>query len=378
MKKVVKFSLSLILISLFGSIGCAPRDSQIPQIRVSIQNSLPIERKENPIILTIDQLRKIAPDFSFDAYMILPDAPPENQRERPQPIACQADDLDYDGQKDQLTFLIDLAPSEAKTVSIRYVPKSAKDQMPVMFGFEKRTRAGIFPKFAIHRVIAALESETIRCFLHENGEISIGAKKWKMLNLSEIAENSCGGFRVTDDRSEPIEISGKFDFVQVISDGPIRSIVRRTIPDLQVGDRKITIVSTVSVFAGDRSFLHELEINGETKNLSIQTEIPNFDPLNDLTKNYLASWTAKSGSQNGFAIFYPKNQIDQISDSQISLRLDQEKVSWRAIAVSDQGDNAVKSKSDFERILQLIATELQSPTIVQLSSDRDQNPKTEK
>ena len=92
----------------------------------------------------------------------------QNPRQQEKPIHTQVDDTDYDGTRDQLVFLIDLASTGTKTVFIRYVSEKAEDQMPLTFGFTKQTRAGIFPHL---KALAAIDSEFNIYLLEANGSI---------------------------------------------------------------------------------------------------------------------------------------------------------------------------------------------------------------
>ena len=100
-RTVLTGCLSLILISLLMLAACTmPGSNQkVSKIRLSIQNVLPIPRKNVPIVLTRDQLRNVDPAFSFKAYSVV-----TGQAPREVMIQAQADDLDYDGERDQLCF----------------------------------------------------------------------------------------------------------------------------------------------------------------------------------------------------------------------------------------------------------------------------------
>ena len=113
-------------------------NQKISKIRLSIQNTLPIQRKKVPIVLTGTQLRKVNPDFTFKAYSVVTGKAPREVM-----IPAQADDLDYDGERDQLCFLLDLEPEETKEVSILYDPNV---KATLTLDINKQTRAAIFPR----------------------------------------------------------------------------------------------------------------------------------------------------------------------------------------------------------------------------------------
>ena len=89
-RPVSTICLSLILVSLLMFSACTlPGGNQkISKIRLSIQNTLPIQRKKVPIVLTGVQLRKVNPDFTFKAYSVVTGTAPREVM-----IPAQADDL---------------------------------------------------------------------------------------------------------------------------------------------------------------------------------------------------------------------------------------------------------------------------------------------
>ena len=160
--------LSLTLGSLLMLSACTmPGGNQkISKIRLSIQNTLPIPRKNIPIVLTRAQLRNVNPDFSFKAYSVVTGKAPQEVM-----IPAQADDLDYDGQGDQLCFLLSLEEGETKEVSILYDPTV---KATLTLDINKQTRAAIFPEL---NAVAAMESNLIAYLLKSNGAFTAYGKK---------------------------------------------------------------------------------------------------------------------------------------------------------------------------------------------------------
>ena len=167
-RPVSTICLSLILVSLLMFSACTlPGGNQkISKIRLSIQNTLPIQRKKVPIVLTGVQLRKVNPDFTFKAYSVVTGTAPREVM-----IPAQADDLDYDGERDQLCFLLDLEPEETKEVSILYDPNV---KATLTLDINKQTRAAIFPEL---NAVAAMESNLIAYLLKPNGAVIAYGKK---------------------------------------------------------------------------------------------------------------------------------------------------------------------------------------------------------
>ena len=172
------FYLSLILGMLLILNACTmPGGNQkISKIRLSIQNTLPIQRKKVPIVLTGAQLRKVNPDFTFKAYSVVTGKAPREVM-----IPAQADDLDYDGERDQLCFLLDLEPEETKEISILYDPNV---KATLTLDINKQTRAAIFPELD---VVAAMESNLIAYLLKPNGAfIAYGKRRAELFSVDTM------------------------------------------------------------------------------------------------------------------------------------------------------------------------------------------------
>ena len=151
-------------------------NQKISKIRLSIQNTLPIKRKNVPIVLTGTELRNVSPDFSFKAYSVV-----TGQAPREVMIPAQADDLDYDGELDQLCFLLNLADGETKEVSILYDPSV---RATLTLDINKQTRAAIFPEL---NAVAAMESNLITYLLKPDGAfIAYGKKRMKRFSLNTM------------------------------------------------------------------------------------------------------------------------------------------------------------------------------------------------
>lgn len=151
---------------MLGACTMPGSNQKISKIRLSIQNTLPLPRKKVPIVLTGAQLRKVNPDFTFKAYSVVTGKAPREVM-----VPAQADDLDYDGERDQLCFLLDLEPEETKEVSILYDPNV---KATLILDINKQTRAAIFPELS---VVAAMESNLIAYLLKPNGAIIAYGKK---------------------------------------------------------------------------------------------------------------------------------------------------------------------------------------------------------
>ena len=386
----------LLGILVWNLPGCnfSGLDRTPPQIKLTIQNTLPINRLNVPIVLTLEELRSVASDFSFDIYLV-------NPSQRGPEIHSQTDDTNYDGQKDELIFLVDLAPRETKEVSILYEPRSgANYRTPLTLEFPKRTRSGIFPEFD---GFAALESELIAYVLHDNGSTQAYGKREKLLfkiephfqseleyrnsvspELRRLFENNgfglsqnitvevqspeniwliadqrskqtysvrkeenqlyvykakelsidgfigqtagtsddetdimtpltsshgligCGGFALWDKiNQELIAPTNVDDYVRVLSDGPVRSVVQRIIPNFPLNTGTIRLTSTTMIYAGHQWAERHIEAPGVTSRYCIATGVP--------TDGYSLGKNANEGwlwTRNQPALTTPPTKLD--------------------------------------------------------------------
>ena len=389
----------LVTFSFLIIIGCIPKgNQQVPQIKLTIRNTLPIDRKNVPVIISIDQFKQVAPDFSFRAFMVIEEnTDPQNPRQNDEPIHAQVDDTDYDGERDQLVFLIDLATTEAKTVFVRYVSETAENQMPLTFGFTKQTRAGIFPHL---NALAAIESELNVYLLKANGAISVFAKKTEKLELNRLGQGEdnnkqpntielkrtedligYGGFvlrmRNNDKQYVPHpKDSSPYQHIRVIMDGPVRSTIERIIPSCTVGDKEIELTETLSIYGKSRFVEHRIKIQGSLEGVLIETGIPKSKDNQvqvDDKKGLIQSWQdailGQSGEgQIGVGLVYPTPPILVDKDSsRILLKPDKNgEVTWYVVGVCDKGDLGFKTEEDFKQFLGLKAVELHTPPVIQL------------
>ena len=466
-----------ILVLIFGLIGCAPpgsRNRKIPQIKLTVQNTLPIQRRDVPVIISLNELREIAPDFSFDAYLVVSGQPPAE-------IPSQADDLNYDGQPDELVFLADLEPQETKVFTVRYTPDNP---MALMLGFHKRTRAGIFPELG---GIAALESELAAFRLLQNGAIQPYGKETELLlsvetrfqgdlsyrksispelqrefdrNNIPIGRNNVveilkpysswvirsqdnqyrylvrkheedlkiykgeelsidrlvnqtnaqsdggnagmipltsekdlvggGGFALWDQGARKLIFpTDAVDYVRVLADGPIRSVIQRIIPNWRLGSETIRLTSTVMVYGGNRWIEHHIIARGLTSNHWIASGVPALASRvgKDGANGWLWTWgdtpTASVTRKCGMGVIFPSDQYQRFEDlpsresgldSIVALLRPNENGFLRYYAFSLWGDavDGLGTKAEFEEYVQITATALNAPPVLKLSSDESE------
>ena len=444
------FWVMLGFLVMLGSCTVPGGNQKISKIRLSVQNPLPIHRQNVPIVLTGEYLRKVNSDFSFKAYSVVVGKAPQERM-----LSSQADDLDYDGERDQLSFLLDLEPEETKEISILY---DATVEAALTLELNKQTRAGIFPEL---NAVAAMESNLIAYVLKPDGGIVAYGKKraelfsidsvfqyeldsgqplspdfrlhfqshnitlgqqvevkvekpgqqWvlsdlgnqgtyfirkseEQLNFSKsigLALNAltndegpmvaltpgdgligCGGFALWDKANSaliPLPMEG--DYVRILANGAIRSVVQRIFPNLQLDGETVRFTSTTFIY-GDSPWIEQhIYVKDLPANYAIVTGIPKLGGTSDANEEqgWLWSWgTDPMGlAPLGVALIYSATEENKLIDTRLgglSLRLTPDaegRLSYRAFAIWGGGIDGIDTEVEFAQHVQLTATAMKTP-----------------
>lgn len=408
----------LLLLWIVGCNFPGGQNRDIPQIQLTIQNTLPVKRVNVPIVLSLAELKQVASDFSFDAYLVVSGHPPAEIE-----IPSQADDTNYDGQKDELVFLVDLEPQETKGVTIRYAPDN---QVSITLGFTRRTRAGIFPEL---EGFAALESERVAYLLQPNGSIDIYGKKKKGLFLDQFVrqlttpsdseeENltplftteemgSRSGFGLWDTEAQTlISPENQRDYVRILADGPVRSIVQRIIPSWVLSsDREVSFISTFSIYAGQQWGEHRVKARGLEDRYRIAIRLPNrrITSVSNEKDGWIWSWETVADHEMGFGVTYPVDGFETFVDSEagntlLLMKLDQYDEVFYRFASALKGEEPeiatreaeevtratqetekpeIVTQEAFEQYVQATATEIRTPPIIRFTPQESQEQEEE-
>ena len=408
--------IGLLLLWIVGCNFPGGQNRDIPQIQLTIQNTLPVKRVNVPIVLSIAELKEVASDFSFDAYLVVSGHPPAEIE-----IPSQADDTNYDGQRDELVFFVDLEPQETKGVTIRYAPDN---QVSITLGFTRRTRAGVFPEL---EGFAALESEGVAYLLHPNGSIHTHGKKTEGLFLDQFVRQfttpsdskeeiltplfttkemgSRSGFGLWDtDTQTLISPENQKDYVRILADGPLRSIVQRIIPNWVLSsDREISFTSTFSIYAGHQWGEHRVKVQGLEDRYRIAIRLPNrrITSVSNEKDGWIWSWETEPNHEMGFGVIYPVDRFETFLDSKagntlLLMRPDRyDEVFYRFAStlggeevetttketggveivkqeVQEKEGVEIATQEAFEQYIQATATEIRTPPVIRLTSQESQ------
>ncbi len=456
----LKYGLLLILAFLLFLSSCTlpGGNQQTNRIRFSIQNTLRIDRKNVPIVLTLEQLQQVRADFSLNAYSVVTGKSPREAM-----IPAQADDMNYDGVRDHLVFLLDLDKEETKEISILFDPNV---KATFTLDVNKLTRAGIFPEL---NVIAAVESDLSAYLLKPGGAVvAYGKRRHALFSVDSMFQNEldfggqlspefrlhfdsneitltqnpqalviesennenrwiirdlenqanyfirkngdklnlfksiglslndlldfekttmvkltseedligCGGIALWHkEKRELIPLPNEGDYVRILANGAIRSIVERILPKLNIDGETFQFTSTTIIYGGNPWIDQHINIDRELpSDYAIVSGIPIIGEASgvDEDQNLLWSWGTDPGDGYalGVALIYPQGQDGSLIDTdsnRMSIILnpnDEGHIRYRSISIWDGGVDGIETESKFEQHLQRMTTTLDNPPII--------------
>ena len=373
-------SLFLIISIIFSSC-MMPSRRKIPEFRVVITNPLPVARINLPIAMKVEDIRKVAPDFTFKAFLV---SPLEGGRDLP----SQAEDTDGDGKLDTLVFLIDLEPEARREVAVRSEPKAP---MRLTLGYEKRTFGGVFPE--LEGMAWESEKTVYLMRIDFRSTILFAPKSREGLVLKDylgaLLSNGeakvklnwikCGGFGIWNGQKvhEPFNPASSPEdsvrtFTRVISDGAVRSSVQIVYDNWLVGGKRIRVSSTLSISAGRYYTLNALKIDGGN-GLKIAALIPKMGTVvRDKADGLLMAWDEES--RTGAAVIFPAEAFVEFLDSPSIIPRDGSENVAVVLAPDVNGDlsyyligrEGLNSFDEFESTVKLMAKSIASPPEVKI------------
>jgi hypothetical protein len=380
---VVK-KLGFLLLFVVTATSCWSAE-KIKSIRVAVENPSSAARPAADVVVSIPDLRNVAPDFAAGAVRVICTASADSKETTELP--SQVDDLDGDGKADELAFQIDLAPHQTRVVTIQYgVPESI---LRIRQDYRDRTYALFSAKYEG----LGWESENIafRVYFDPRNAIDIYGKRRQSLQLRLYAtpeypyhEESPEGrdiFRV----GEAIGIGAVAAWVdgkvvkaaevkertwRIVSTGPVRAIVEVGYGGWKLGDKTISVRSRIIMWAGEHGFYHTISVDPQASasfvtGLPVRQEIPPVKsiPAEKGSATWLATWgeevlapgaTATKmvpGENLGLAILTANPQAEFAADQANNLlRFAPQNgdVTWYAMAAWDQENKTEKKSSIFK------------------------------
>ncbi|HTB14305.1 MAG TPA: DUF4861 family protein [Bryobacteraceae bacterium] len=359
---------------MLGALAFA--EPRIKVIKVAITNPSGVQRTAEDIVVSVAELRRIAPDFkpaavivtTSDASTLAEDARIIQTVELP----SQADDLDGDNKADEIAFQIDLKPRQTRIVTIAYGEQFTIARLRGVYA--KRAHA----KFTTKYEGLGWESDLTawRIYFDKRNAIDLFGKKRPGLYLEMFgtadwdyhAESPLGRdiYDVGDGLglgSIGAYVNGKAEKVaevaerkwRVLSDGPVRSIAELEYKGWKVGGKSIDLVSRITTWAGEYGFEHSIRaVNAD--GITFVTGLPAKDGVNaagassDAAVQVISTWghqVVAPGAKKkimvpdqdlGLALFVPREQSGEAFTDGLDhlIKLKSASAHWYIAAVWDQ------------------------------------------
>jgi len=257
--------------------------SHIKVLKLSITNPTEQRRLHENIVVSVAELKRIAPDFkagdvivtTSDAATLAEDAHTLQTIELP----SQADDLDGDNNYDELAFQIELKPKQTRIVTIAYGDQATIQRL--RSDYPKRTAA----KFTMKFDGLAWESEVTawRIYFDKRNAIDFYGKRRPGLYLEMFGapeyvyhwESPLGRdiYRIGDAigigavaalvGGNVVKVSDVAERKwRIVSAGPVRVIVELSYKGWKVAGREVNLTSRMTQWAGKHGFEHRITAEG--------------------------------------------------------------------------------------------------------------------
>jgi unsaturated chondroitin disaccharide hydrolase len=255
-------------------------EPHLKSIKVAVTNPTDENRPAENIVLSIPDLKKIAPDFypgsqivtASDATTVAEDATVLHPTELP----SQVDDLDGDSKPDELAFQIDLKPHQTRIVTITW---GAADRIFRLRGDYERQTNAIFSK-KIDGVGWESKRDAFRLYFDKRNAIDLYGKPRPSLQLDRYAtpgyiyhNNSPDGrdiYLVGDALGIGAPaglVNGAAEHVaevddrswRIVSTGPVRAIIELNYKGWKIAGKTVDLQDRITQWAGERGFLQSIQ-----------------------------------------------------------------------------------------------------------------------
>jgi unsaturated chondroitin disaccharide hydrolase len=422
----------LCLLTCLLLLLCVPTQASphLLNIKLAVTNPSAEERRAEPIVVPISELRKIAPDLRAGALIVTVthtnDLHQDAATLQAQEIPSQVDDLNNDGKASELAFQLDLRPHETCIVTITYGEPGRI--FKIRGDYPAQTDA-LFAK-KIEGLGWESDKNAWRIYFDPRNAIDLYGKRRSLLMLKRFATAEYDYHAESADGRDIYKVGdalgigavgawrdGKLVRVsdvharnyRVISTGPVRAIVELTYDGWNAGGRPVALRTRITQWAGDRGFYQTITADAPDVTfataLPLKTNVPVFHSAKGRT--WLASWGEQvlmpgatatepvSGTNLGLGVVMitpaAANAVDDPGNHLLTFSTQNGIASWYTLAAWDQegsndhfsvGNNQemqeraslitphsdIRSQDQFVQTMQQIADALGAPAQVKFLS----------
>ncbi|MDZ7292279.1 MAG: DUF4861 domain-containing protein [candidate division KSB1 bacterium] len=413
------------LIVAASLLGCSAKDENVATLEKTypefvtlfVKNPTNLVRQDAAVVLEMAKIKAKSPDFNDKAFVILAGG---------KEFASQANDLDGDGNTDQIICIVDFAPNETKRLALRYAksgeqsrqyPKRTQAELSHKVGgkfVNRKYEGGTFQNVQYLRVPPehtdhsfyiryegpGWESDKVgyRFYLDWRNAIDIFGKKTPAMVLQNVGLDGFDSYHAMADWGMDILKVGESlgigslamwhegkarrvsqtDSVTcaIVANGAVYSQIQTKYFGWKVGAGSYDVVSDLSITAGSRLTKHAIEISGNPENLCTGiVKLENsklLSPPETITGwTYLATYGQQSLANDnlGMAVLYRKNDLIEVSEDQYShvvvLKPESGQLIYYFLAAWEEEPGGIKTAEEFETYLNQTIAELNSPVVIE-------------
>ncbi|MCU0644396.1 MAG: DUF4861 domain-containing protein [bacterium] len=419
------YFLTILSFLFIFSIGCAPDIDQkiineYPEFLIlTAKNETNLLRSDEAIVLDVLQLKTKAVDFNPNAFVIF---------SKGIELASQANDLNRDGNPDQIVAIMDFKPGETKTLNLRYATSGVKPreytkrtqaELSIKVGgkfVDRKYEGGTFqnvqflrvpPEHTDHSLYIRYEgpgweSDKVgyRFYLDWRNATDIYGKKVPDMVLQNVGQDGFDSYHEMSDWGADILKVGeslgigsiatwhenkanrvaKTDSVTcaIVANGIVYSQIKTIYHGWQAGASKVNLTSDLSITAGSRLTRTDLTIEGELENICTglakheNTVYLEKQPEAPTGWGYIALWGNQSlageDDELGMAVLYQDSQFIQLAEDDLNhvviLKPENSKVSYYFLAAWVQEPDGIKTRDAFIDYLNKTVQQLNHPILV--------------
>lgn len=411
------FTIVVAAISLCtGGCGRETQREHPKSVTFRVHNPIAVHRIDEALILDLADIRRKAPDFGPKACLALWEG---------KEVPSQANDLNGDGEADQLVVLLDIPPKSTKEIVLKYSPGQITQR-----SYTRRTHAELSVKTGgafvgrkyvggqwvnVHTLQVPKEhtdhSEFIRFegpgwesdrvgyrfYLDWRNAIDVFGKKVPGMVLQEVGLDGFESYHSMADwgmdilkvgeslgiGSVGMWVDGKAQRVSVVDsvqcevalDGPVQSLVRTTYWGWRIGGYSCDLVSELSITAGSRITTHRLQVRGNVPNLCTgivkDPAAESFTSVGGGQYGYLATYGKQSlaGDSLGLAVLFRQEDLMTFAEDEYShvvvLRPAGGRVTYHFLAAWEQEPGGIKTRAEFVAYLEEMLQRLDHPIVLE-------------
>lgn len=327
MKYISSISYAIVAFSLFSCKVDNKQNNDINSNKLSFQNTLSIERSQEPVLISKKKLASILGEFDNDSIAAV-------IAKEGTIIPFQLEDTDSDGHWDNYLTILDFQPNEVLDLEIKKISKKSipvfKQHTNVRFGIGKDkqhvSEVTSYERKGDPREIDSLffqmegpawENDKVgfRFYFDPRNGIDIFGKTTQDIVLDSVGLHSnyheieswgmdvlkvgnslgAGAVAVKTEDGKLHRITGieKTTF-NIIVEGPIKSVFEMKYEGTKIEDQTIDITHRLSITKGQWGYKSELFFSGIKKPITLVSGIVNLKPNTESSEKFNGSFCLKS------------------------------------------------------------------------------------